>query len=88
MVKKVIRKKKDNSDVSIKVKNVDKIIKEVKKTECKKSKCGSGFWIFGSALAMILSYERGASILWAIIHGILSWFYILFRTIQTWGWFS
>jgi hypothetical protein len=47
----------------------------------------TNFWIFGSALAMVISYERSASILWAILHGILSWFYILFRAIQGWGWF-
>jgi hypothetical protein len=47
----------------------------------------SNFWIFGSALAMIISYERSASILWTILHGILSWFYVAFRAMQTWGWF-
>jgi len=78
---------KKNSDINIKVKNVDKIIKAAKKGEHKRSGHGSHFWIFGSALAMILSYERGASILYAILHGILSWFYILFRAMQIWGWF-
>jgi len=73
------RKKKSDNDIEVKIKNIDKI------------KCnahhGGNFWIFGSALAMILSYERGASILYAILHGILSWFYILFRAMQIWGWF-
>jgi hypothetical protein len=32
----------------------------------------------GSALAMILSYDRNQSILWAILHGILSWFYVIY----------
>ena len=32
----------------------------------------------GSALAMILSYVEHNSILWAIFHGILSWFYVLY----------
>jgi hypothetical protein len=45
----------------------------------------SHFWIFGSSLAMILSYERSASILWAIAHGIFSWFYILYRALQILG---
>ena len=31
---------------------------------------------FGSALAMVISYTAYKSVLWAIIHGILSWFYI------------
>jgi hypothetical protein len=33
---------------------------------------------FGCALAMILSWSRNASILWAILHGILSWFYVIY----------
>ena len=32
----------------------------------------------GSALAMILSYSVNESIIWAIIHGVLSWFYVLY----------
>ncbi len=32
----------------------------------------------GTALAMILSFSANKSILWAIIHGILSWFYVLY----------
>ena len=35
---------------------------------------------FGSALAIAISYTTNHSILWAIIHGILSWLYVaLFR---------
>jgi len=32
----------------------------------------------GTALAMILSWSVNSSILWAIIHGFLSWFYVLY----------
>lgn len=32
----------------------------------------------GTALAMIISFTYNRSILWAIIHGILSWFYVLY----------
>jgi hypothetical protein len=43
-------------------------------------KCGGcGFWGFGSALAMILSYSQNSSILWAILHGIISWIYVIYR---------
>lgn len=56
------------------------------------SVCSSNTYVkhgisFGSALAMILSYSRNSSILWAIIHGILSWFYVIYRIIQQIGWF-
>jgi hypothetical protein len=33
---------------------------------------------FGSALAMVISYSANHSILWAIIHGIFSWLYVLY----------
>lgn len=35
----------------------------------------------GSALAMILSYSANQSILWAILHGIFSWFYVIYFAI-------
>lgn len=34
---------------------------------------------FGSALAMILSFQLNHSILWAILHGICSWAYVIYR---------
>ena len=84
-----VKKGKNKPDVDIKIRNLGKAIKDNEKHSC----CGSYYkhcgncWIFGAALAMILSYERGASVLWAIIHGIFSWFYVLFRAMQIWGWF-
>ena len=35
----------------------------------------------GSALAIVLSYVEHKSILWAILHGILSWFYVIYFAI-------
>jgi len=37
---------------------------------------------FGSALAMILSFQLNHSILWAILHGVFSWFYVVYRAIR------
>jgi len=37
---------------------------------------------FGSALAMILSWSISKSLLWAIFHGILSWFYVVYFVIR------
>jgi len=78
-------KKKKRTDIDIKVKNIDKLICADKKKKYAHS--GGGCWVFGSALAMILSYTQNTSILWAILHGIFSWFYVLFRAMQIWGWF-
>jgi hypothetical protein len=33
---------------------------------------------FGSALAIAISYTANQSILWAIIHGILGWLYVIY----------
>lgn len=37
--------------------------------------------VFGCALAMILSYTLNHSILWAILHGIFGWFYVIYFAI-------
>ena len=36
---------------------------------------------FGSALAMVISYSNWGSIFWAIIHGLLSWIYVIYYII-------
>ena len=33
---------------------------------------------FGSALAIVISWTAHKSIFWAIVHGILSWFYVIY----------
>ena len=33
---------------------------------------------FGSALAIAISWSVNHSIIWAIIHGILSWLYVIY----------
>ena len=36
---------------------------------------------FGSALAMVISFSTHESILWAILHGIFSWLYVIYFAI-------
>jgi hypothetical protein len=33
---------------------------------------------FGAALAMVISWSVNQSILWAIVHGALSWLYVIY----------
>jgi hypothetical protein len=33
---------------------------------------------FGTALAIAISFTTNRSVLWAIIHGILSWLYVIY----------
>ena len=37
---------------------------------------------FGSVVAAITSWERNKSVLWVIIHGMLSWFYVIVRRVN------
>ena len=36
---------------------------------------------FGSALAIAISYSTNHSIPWAIVHGILSWIYVIYAAL-------
>ncbi len=40
---------------------------------------------FGSALAIAISWTQNQSILWAIIHGILSWLYVIYFALTRTG---
>ena len=33
---------------------------------------------FGSALAMVISYTNWHSVGWAVIHGLMSWLYVIY----------
>ncbi len=57
------------------MKNNEKVNKTVEKTV----KTGISF---GSALAMVVSYVNWHSIFWAIIHGLMSWVYIVYYVIR------
>jgi len=37
---------------------------------------------FGSALAIAISWSLHKSIFWAIVHGIFSWFYVIYYWIR------
>ena len=43
------------------------------------AKAGIGF---GTALAIAISWSANGSILWAIIHGMLSWVYVIYYAIR------
>ena len=36
---------------------------------------------YGSMLAMVISYTRNHSVLWAIIDSVLSWLYVLYHVL-------
>ena len=40
---------------------------------------------FGAGLSMVISYVNWGSVGWAIFHGLLNWFYVLYYVIR-YGW--
>lgn len=42
---------------------------------------GVVIYTLGAALGMVLSWSRNASILWCILHGVCSWFYVVYFTV-------
>ena len=43
------------------------------------AKVGVGF---GSALAITISWSANKSILWAILHGVLGWVYVIYYAVK------
>jgi len=43
----------------------------------------SGYGL-GSLLAAILSWDLNHAVGWVVIHGLLSWFYVIYRLIVDW----
>jgi hypothetical protein len=43
---------------------------------------GVGCWGFGSMLATTISWSVNHSILWMILHGILSWLYVIYYSFK------
>ena len=37
---------------------------------------------FGSALAMVISYTNWHSVGWAIVHGLMSWVYVIYFVLR------
>jgi hypothetical protein len=37
---------------------------------------------FGTALAMAISFNVNQSVFWAILHGLCSWFYVLYFVVR------
>ena len=37
---------------------------------------------FGSALAMVISWSANKALLWVIVHGLLSWLYVVYYALR------
>jgi branched-subunit amino acid transport protein len=47
--------------------------------------CASVPYLLGSILAVVLSWDANRAVLWAIIHGILSWLYVIYYVVVNWS---
>lgn len=45
------------------------------------SRIGLNFFEVGCVLAMIVSWSANESMFWAVVHGALNWFYIIYYMI-------
>jgi hypothetical protein len=43
---------------------------------------GLGCWGFGSMLAITISWSVNHSIVWMILHGLFSWFYVIYFAVK------
>ena len=41
---------------------------------------------FGAALAMVMSWTANHAILWALVHGLLGWIYVVYYVLTKDGW--
>lgn len=57
--------------------NEEETAAEEKQTTVIRKTVKSGI-TFGSALAMVISYTTWHSVGWAIVHGLLSWLYVIY----------
>ena len=40
--------------------------------------CAAYLWLLGMIVAVVLSWQANASILWATVHGALGWVYVAY----------
>ena len=41
---------------------------------------------FGAALAMVMSWTANKAVLWALLHGLLGWIYVIYYIVVKDGW--
>lgn len=73
--------KPDDEQYKMLLYKVEQVEREVKMKNDVKENIRTGISL-GSALAMIISYVNWHSIGWAIVHGLLSWGYVIYYLIK------
>lgn len=47
--------------------------------------CLTGIYSLGATLAVVLSWDKNHAVLWALFHGLISWFYVIYYVIANWS---
>lgn len=57
---------------------INKYLRAMNGTNKESSGCGCLFLVAGAAMATCLSWATNKSIVWAIVHGLCNWFYVIY----------
>jgi hypothetical protein len=57
---------------------------ESERSESSDYGCISAGYGLGATLAMILSWHSNQAVIWALLHGLLSWIYVIYYLIFNW----
>jgi hypothetical protein len=69
----------DLDDLETRIEELESKIQEIKDQGDPVQRIDTALvYLIGSSLAMVLSWSRNASILWGILHGFLSWAYVIY----------
>ena len=69
----------DIEDLSDRIDELEQRLEEVSEAHGDRDAIGGAIaYIIGTSLAITLSWSRNASILWCILHGAISWLYVIY----------
>jgi len=43
--------------------------------------CGAAFYSLGATLSVVISWEANHAVVWAVLHGFLSWLYVIYAVV-------
>jgi hypothetical protein len=74
----------ESSSGGDRLEEIERRIEELEEPEARGNGGSTGLslgYALGMSLATVLSWSRNASILWCILHGLLSWAYVAYFTL-------
>lgn len=76
----------DDSGEEARFEEIESRLDELSKTNASTAASAvSGGYCVGAALATVISWDTNHAIGWAAIHGMLSWFYVIYYAATRWA---